>query len=217
MDAQSNKPVIVALTEDHVSAITGLSKGQLRAWDKRGFFVPKFAYDDRRSAYSRIYSFKDVVGLKAIAELRQKHHISIKKLEAVARMMEQRGFEHWADIKLYVVKGEVHFREPASDEVESIADGQLAMLPIIEIISDVTAQVEKLKHRASDQFGRIKRSKHVARNSWVVAGTRIPTATIRRYLEAGFSKDYIISEYPSLTGDDIDAVIEHEKSLAKTA
>lgn len=209
--------VVVALSEDHVSTITGLSKGQLRAWDKRGFFVPRFAYDDRKSSYSRIYSFKDVVGLKTLAQLRQDHKITISKLEVVAQRMETKGFAHWADTRLYVINRQVHFRDPTSGKIEGIEDGQLAMLEVIEVINDVTQQVEKLKKRNINKVGKVERHRYVARNSWVVAGTRIPTATIRRYAEAGFTKDQILAEYPTLKLKDVDAALKHEKRLAKSA
>lgn len=213
----ANDSTIAALTEDHVSRITGLTKSQLRAWDRRGFFVPKFAYEDRRSAYSRIYSFKDAVGLKAISVLRNRHKISFAKLIEVARELERRGFKHWADTKLYVVKREVHFHHPGSDRVESLRDGQYAMLDVIDVINDVKEKVTELKARHPTQTGKVERNKFVARNSWVIAGTRIPVATIKRYAEAGFTEDQILREYPTLTSEDVRAALAHEKRLAKSA
>lgn len=206
-----------ALTEDHVSRITGLTKGQLRAWDRRGFFVPRYAYSDRSSAYSRIYSFKDAAGLKTISVLRHKYKISLRKLTNVAKELEARGFSHWADTKLYVLKKEVYFKHRRSDHIESLKDGQYAMLSVIDVINDVHEKVIELKKRIPSQRGRIERNKYVARNSWVIAGTRIPTATIQRYVDAGFTEGQILREYPTLTADDMQAALDHEKGLAKSA
>lgn len=214
MNKSFDNPV-VALTEDHVSRVTGLTKGQLRDWDKRGFFQPKYAYDDRRAAYSRIYSFRDVVGLKTISTLRKEYRIGFSKLHKVAEKLKEKGFHHWADTKLYVVKKEVHFRDPSTGDIESLKDGQLAMLAVIDVINDVTLSVEKLKHRPADSIGHVERHKFVSRNSWVVSGTRIPTSAIRRYAEAGYSTDQILEEYPTLSAEDVQAAIEHEENLAK--
>ena len=65
--------VIAALTADHVERLTGLSAGQLREWDKTGFFPPAYAFENRLSPYSRVYSFKDVVGLRTLSILRKTH------------------------------------------------------------------------------------------------------------------------------------------------
>jgi uncharacterized protein (DUF433 family) len=39
----------------------------------------------------------------------------------------------------------------------------------------------------------------------VFAGTRIPVATVQRYLEAGYDTAAILREYPSLTSADVEA------------
>ena len=210
--------VIAALTEDHIARITGLSKGQLRAWDRRGFFVPKYAYDERGTAYSRIYSFKDAVGLRTLAELRAKHRVSLSRLEKLARAMEKDGISHRADAKIWIVNGEPSYLLPGDDnEVKGAETGQLAMLAIIDVIDEVSSKISDLKKRQEKTVGQVERQKFVARNSWVVAGTRIPTATIQRYADAGFSTEQILAEYPSLTQTDVEAALQHEKALAKSA
>lgn len=212
-----NKRVIQAFSEDHVSRVTGLTKGQLRAWDRRGFFRPRYAYEDRHAAYSRVYSFQDVVGLRAIAKLMHEHQVSLQQLSKVAEELVRRGYGHWATVKLYVVRGQVHFRRPGTVDVEGVWDGQFAMLPIVEVINDVNEQVRKLQIRSEDQFGRIEQHKYVVRNSPVIAGTRIPTAAIRRFHEAGFTVEQILREYPTLTDKDVAAALSREEVLAKSA
>jgi uncharacterized protein (DUF433 family) len=209
--------VLQAFTEDHVIRLTGLSRSQLRAWDRIGFFRPNYAYEDRHQPYSRIYSFQDVVGLRTIAVLRQQYRISLQQLRKVATELIARGFGHWAEIKLYVVKGQVHFRRPGSADVEGVWDGQLAMVPVIEVIQDVEERVRDLRQRKAEQRGHIERHKYVVRNASVIAGTRIPTAAIRRFREAGYSVDEIIRQYPTLAREDVEAAIAHEEGLAQSA
>jgi uncharacterized protein (DUF433 family) len=138
-------------------------------------------------------------------------------LRKVAIELTARGFGHWAEIKLYVVNGQVHFRRPGSEDVEGVWDGQLAMVPVIDVIQDVEERVRDLRVRKSDQLGQIERHKFVVRNASVIAGTRIPTAAIRRFREAGYSVDQIIRQYPTLTKEDVDAAIAHEEGLARSA
>ncbi|WP_051631039.1 DUF433 domain-containing protein [Afifella pfennigii] len=200
-----------------MARLTGLSKGQLRAWDRSDFFSPRYAYEDRRSAYSRVYSFRDVVGLRTIAVLMKEHRVSVQKLRKVADELVRRGYDNWAEIKLYVVKGDVHFRPPGSEDVEGVFDGQLAMVPVIDVISDVEERVLKMKRRPQSQHGRIEKHKYVLRNAPVLAGTRIPTAAIQRFHEAGYSIKQIIHEYPSLTKKDVEAALAYEERLASSA
>lgn len=213
----SQNTLIAAFSEEHVVRLTGLTHGQLRSWDRAGFFQPRYAYEDRRVPYSRVYSFQDVVGLRTIAVLMKQYRISLQKLRKVAEELIRRGYDHWADVRLYVLKGQVYFRPPSAEEIESVWTGQFAMVPVIDVINDVESKVQELKRRDSSQVGHVERHKYVARNSSVIAGTRIPTATIRRFKEAGYTVDQIIRQYPTLTPEDVQAALAHEEGLARSA
>jgi uncharacterized protein (DUF433 family) len=209
--------VIRAFSEDHVVRLTGLSKGQLRAWDRMQFFAPHYAYDDRFAPYSRIYSFHDVVGLRTITVLMKDYKVSLQQLRRVAAELVRRGFGHWAELKLYVLKGQVYFRRPQSDEVEGVWTGQLAMLPVVDVIADVEKRVEDLRRRSPDQRGKVEQHRYVMRNAPVIAGTRIPTAAIRRFAKAGYSVEQILRQYPTLTAEDISAALAFEERVARSA
>ena len=90
-------------------------------------------------------------------------------------------------------------------------------LPLQTVINDTKRDVEKLHQRRPEQVGQVERSRHVAHNAWVVAGTRITTAAIRRYHEAGYTTPAIIKEYPDLTADDIKAALAHEREASAAA
>jgi uncharacterized protein (DUF433 family) len=215
--ATHRNALISAFSEDHVERLTGLSKGQLRAWDRAGFFAPHFAYEDRHVPYSRVYSFQDVVGLRTIAVLMKDHKGSLQQLRKVAQELVRRGYPHWAGVKLYVVRGQVHFSRTESGEVEGVWDGQLAMLPVIDVINDVETRASSLQQRSREQIGHVERHRHVVRNSPVIAGTRIPTAAIRRFAEAGYTVPEIVRQYPTLTPDDVQAALDYEEGLAQSA
>jgi uncharacterized protein (DUF433 family) len=208
--------VIQAFGEEHVEKLTGLTRWQLRRWDRLGFFAPQYAYEDRHVPFSRIYSFKDVVGLRTIAVLMKKHGVSLQELRKAAGELVRRGYDHWADLKLYVVRGEVHFQEPESAAVTGIWTGQLAMVPVIDVIDDVNTRVTALQTRDASQIGHVARQRHVTRNASVIAGTRIPTAAIRRFWEAGYAKEQILKQYPTLSPEDVDGALAYEEGLAQT-
>ena len=52
--------VIAAVSEEHAERLTGITKSQLRYWDRTTFYVPRFAAHDRSMAFSRVYSFRIV-------------------------------------------------------------------------------------------------------------------------------------------------------------
>jgi DNA-binding transcriptional MerR regulator len=209
--------VIRAFSVDHVIRLTGLSKGQLVYWDRTDFFRPQYAFENRRSPYSRIYSFRDVVGLRTLAILRKKHGVSLQHLREVAAKLSHLKEALWAKTTLYVHNKEVHFEEPETGKIRGIVSGQYISIPLAEIMDDITQKVKRLKERAATKRGKVERHRHIARNAWVIAGTRIPASAIAQFKEAGYSYEEIMREYPSLTAADIEAALKHQEALAKRA
>lgn len=211
MDGPDN--VIGAFSEEHVERLTGVSATQLRYWDRTGFFTPDYAAEDRRQPYSRIYSFRDVVALRVLNALRNTHRVPLQELRRVAENLAGLSNDKWARTTLYVHNRHVVFIEPDSGRRREVVSGQyMADIPLEVVIADTRRDVAKLRQRDGNDIGHIARSRFVNHNAWVVAGTRIPTAAIWRFHEAGYSVDQIIGEYPDLTPDDIAAAIERHRT-----
>ena len=67
--------------------LTGTTKSQLRYWDRTGFFAPAFGDENRRVAFSRIYSFRDIAALGVLNVLRNQHSIPLQQLRKVAERL----------------------------------------------------------------------------------------------------------------------------------
>jgi uncharacterized protein (DUF433 family) len=195
--------IVSAFSADQVSRLTGLSMRQLSYWDDLGFFQPQYAAEDRGSPYSRIYSFKDVVGLRTLSILKNKYKCSLPHLQHVAKKLEAYSRTPWADLKLYVLKRRVQFDEPDTGLTRGVVDGQYALLPISSVMEDVRKDAERLRERSPEQVGHIEKHRYVSHHSPVISGTRVRVATIQRFLEAGYTIADILKEYPSLTEADI--------------
>jgi uncharacterized protein (DUF433 family) len=209
----NDENVIRAFSADHVVRLTGLTKRQLSEWDVTGFFRPQYAYENRRSPYSRIYSFRDVVGLRVVSVLRNKYKVPLQHLRKVAEVLSKKDYAFWGQETLYVVNREVSFHEPETQRVRSVVKGQYVVpIPLEPIIGEVRQAAANLKVRTNEKIGKIERHRLVMHNAPVIAGTRIPTGAIKRFKEAGYSIDEIMREYPSLTRADVKAALAFEES-----
>jgi len=210
--------VIAAFSEASVERLTGLTAAQLRYWDKTGFFAPAYADEERRAPFSRIYSFKDVVGLRTLGLLRRQHNVSLQHLRQVAEKLSHLKDDLWARTTLYVLDQRVIVHEPGSGRLREAVSGQYLLgIPLKKIVSDTKRDAEKLLRRPDAKIGKVEKSRRVLRNAPVIAGTRVPTAAIRRYKEAGFTVEQIIAEYPDLTPSDVQAALNYEKNSTAAA
>src|SRR5919198_170047 len=78
---------VLAFSSDQVCRLRDLSPRQVRYWDETRFFSPEYAPGYARAAYSRVYSFRDVVGLSAIGLLRglRRTRLSARPQRSAAR------------------------------------------------------------------------------------------------------------------------------------
>ena len=198
---------IRAFTAQQAGRLTGLSQRQLAYWDRTGFFSPK-EQTDESGPYARLYSFRDVVGLRTIAGLRKS--VPLQELRKVGRWLSSQPYEApWASLTFYLHGRRVYFKEPKSGVVASArGERQTAIQCSLEpIAQEVRAEAEKLRERGKADVGKISRHRHVAHNAFVVSGTRIPVDAIWNFHQAGYSNARIRREYPQLRRADIQAAI----------
>jgi uncharacterized protein (DUF433 family) len=209
--------IIRAFDEDSVTRLTRLTQSQLRYWDKTGFFAPEFA-EPAHGPFNRLYSFRDVVSLRTLSVLRNQYNVPLQHLRKVADKLSHFGYDLWTRTTLYVLNKKVIFHEPDTDIPQEVVSGQYVIgLTLKTIFSDTKRDVEKMRQRNPEKIGHVERSRHVNHNAWVIGGTRIPTAAIRRFKEAGYSDEEIIAEYPDLTPADIKAALLHEEQKSSAA
>jgi uncharacterized protein (DUF433 family) len=209
---------LLAFGAEHVSRVTSLSLRQLAYWDDTGFFKPRYASENRRSPYSRVYSFRDVVGLRTLATLRKGYRVPLQELRTVAAWLAHRGTEIWASTTFYVLGRHVFYDDPDTGQrMSGRSPGQSALkLPMQRVFSEARDEVDKLRRRSDDQYGKISRNRYVVHNAAVLAGTRVPTSAVWNLHTAGYDNNAIIREYPVLTSEDIEAALAFEELQVHT-
>lgn len=212
-------PELAAFTAEHVCRLTGLSARQLGYWDRTEFFSPTLLDDHRRRAFGRIYSFRDVVGLRTIAILRNVHRLPLQELRRVGEWLRERHEAPWSSLTFALRGRKVVFVDPTLGvAVEPRGAGQEVLSVALEpIANDMRRAADSLRERRPEEIGRVTRNRFVVHNAWVVAGTRIPTTAIWNFHEAGFSPEEIVVEYPRLKPADVQAAIDFESRRRSAA
>ena len=210
--------VIRAFSALHICRLTGLTLRQLSYWDNTEFFSPYYASENRRSPFSRVYSFEDLVGLRVISILRNERKIPLQKLRKIAQELASYHSRPWSGLVLYVIEKDVFFKEPDSELIRKAGHPQYIFTVALDLVTtDMQAKADALRNRTPDQIGHLERHRNIVHNAWTVAGTRISTKTVWRYHQAGYDSASIIKDYPQLTPTDISSAITHEQRLARKA
>lgn len=202
--------VIMAFTEDQVKRLTGVSVHQLRHWDRTGFFAPSLGYENRRQAYSRLYSFRDLVCLKILNALRNDAKVPLGHLRGAKERLAHLGDDVWSKTVLYVLNRSVVFDNLETQGKEEVISGQgVLQIPLKVITGDMKVAVEKLNRRDKSSICKIESKRGIANSRPVIAGTRIPVDSIMAFAEAGYTAYEIRREYPTLAAEDIAAALRY--------
>lgn len=209
MEAAPHSAILGAFSEEQVSKLTGLSRSQLRAWNRRGFIRPEFKVAGAGTRpYTYIYSFKDLLKLRVLNQLRNVHSVQMKELERVERVLEHLGDDKWTSQRLWVANRKVVFEEPESNRKREIASKQFVAEIALEVVtSDARKDIAKLNERGSDVRGQTVKRRYLHSSEEVFKGTRIPVSAVIGYLEAGFKPRDIVRRLPDLTLDDVSAAL----------
>jgi len=200
--------ILGAFSEEQVSNLTGLSRAQLRAWNRRGFIRPEFKLaGETTRPYTFIYSFKDLLKLRVLNQLRNVHGVPMNELERVERVLEDMGDEKWTSQRLWVANRKVVFEEPESLRKREIAAKQFVAEIALEVVTtDARRDIARLNER-KDRAGSIIKKRYLHSSDYVFEGTRIPVSAVLGYIDAGYPAGEIVRRLPDLTEKDIKAAL----------
>lgn len=199
--------VLGAFSEEHAGALSGVSVKQLRHWDRIGLLKPSYS-DESRVPYGRIYSFRDLVSLRVLDQLRNEARCSIQHLLEVAAKLRALSDDPWAASTLYAANKRVVIAQPGRrSRVEVISGQGILDIPIRAVITGMHARVAELNQRKPEELGRVVEHKFIAQGQAVFDGTRIPVADVLSYAEAGYGAAAIIKQYPGLAVADVEAAL----------
>jgi DNA-binding transcriptional MerR regulator len=203
--------VIGAFSEEQASRISDVSIYQLRQWDRDGFFPAAFGVGKQHVPFGRLYSFRDLVSLQVLNDLRNAKKIPLNHLREVSVKLSHLGDRKWSGTTLYVLGKRVVLENPATKLREDVVSGQKVLnIPLRIIIKNTRDRIKELNNRDSE-LGQFTRGKFVAHNEIVFSGTRIPVSIVIEFYEAGYSPTKILREFPDLTETNIEAAIRvHE-------
>lgn len=202
--------VIGAFSEDQASRISGVSLYQLRQWDREGFFPAAYKADQQHIPFGRLYSFRDLVSLQVLNDLRNNKKIPLRHLRQVSDKLAHFGDRKWSGTTLYVLGKRVVLEHPDTNHREDVVSGQQVLnIPLRVVIKNTRDRIKELSRRDS-VAGEFEKAKFVAHNEQVFRGTRIPVSMVIEFHVAGYSVARILREFPDLTETDVEAALQSQ-------
>ena len=208
---------VIAVDMARAARLSGISERTLRHWESQGIFSASYIDPSPRVPFRRIYSFRDLVSLRALGQIRRQLGVSLQEIKRAGDYLSQFYESPWSELRFGVLNKRLVFRDPKSGKwIGGTGQGVLE-LDMKDIPQEIERQLPSIAERDPSMHGEITRNRYVHQNKHIIAGTRIPTSTIWVFHEDGYTNEQIQDEFPYLTAADIEVAIAFERNRRKAA
>lgn len=195
----------LAVPREVAARIAGLSERQLDYCANTGLVEP--AVDTRVSPGRRVrlYGFVDLLSLLVAAELKSRK-VSLQHIRAIVGHLQGRGYTSpLTQLAFATVGREVYFMHDDGSWEGGLSPDQVVIHEVLNL-EPLRGRIAAGVRRDVALGGRVERRRGAMGSKPVLAGTRVPVDTVRRYLKAGRTVEQILASFPTLTAADVEAV-----------
>lgn len=193
---------LVAFTRDRVATLAEVRESRIAYWETTGLIRP--TVDRRLTPHrpTRLYDYRDMMSVLIIAELRRRG-ISLQHIRQIVEYLARRQFAP-SEVVFGIAGRRVHFQTP--DGQWEDYTGQMVLRQVLLDLRPLRARIARATSRDPGSIGTIERRRGTMGSKAVVAGTRVPVASVRAFISSGASTEDILEAYPDLTEVDVEMV-----------
>ncbi len=203
---------LIVFSRERAAELSGLRQGTLDYWRRTGLIVPT---TDRRLSSQRpvrLYSFVDMMSLMVVAQLRARK-VSLQRVRRVVRELKETGYERPLVELVFGVqrrtkRWSLYFQHEDGSWAGEREPAQLVMRETLDL-AEIRARLHNSRRRDPADVGRVETRRGALGSKPLLAGTRVPVATVQRYLAGGVADSEILVAFPVLELADIEAARTH--------
>jgi uncharacterized protein (DUF433 family) len=154
----------------------------------------------------RLYSYTELMSLLVAAELRRAG-ISLQHIRVIIEYLRKRGYpEPLTQVLFAVAGGRVYFQHDDGSWEGDLRRDQVVIHEVLVDLEPLRARIRRdAEQRGRDTVGHVEKRRGVLGSKPVIAGTRVPVATVQRFLSSGRTVDDVLRAYPQLERADVEA------------
>jgi len=194
--------LLVVFTRAHVADLAGVRESRVAYWERTQLVSPSVNERLTPRRPVRLYGFQDMMSVLIIAELRRQ--VSLQHIRQIVSYLREREFKV-TEVVFAIVGRRVHFRAPDGKWEDAIERGQIVLHQVLDL-TPLRAKVARAASRDPETVGRVERRRGARGSKPLVAGTRIPVASVRAFLDSGADLAEILAAYPALEPADVEQV-----------
>lgn len=193
----------LAFTRRRVADLVGVDLETIDRWDRIGLVGASQRGHILEGKQVRLYGYADLLEALIIGDLMARDGVSRHYVRQIVEHVRKLKYR-MGELRWTVAGSRVHFQAPDGQW----EDGERSQFVAVEVLNlePLRDRIRRGSQREEGTVGQIEQRRGALGNKPVIAGTRVPVATIKRYLAQGFSAERIVRSFPTLTLVDVESV-----------
>jgi uncharacterized protein (DUF433 family) len=201
---------LVALPLDRAAKLAGVSPRRVLYWSSVGLVAPTVEEHLGPRRHIRLYGFVELMSLQVTAKLRDAG-ISLQAIRRVVSFLRELGYaKPLTELRFAVTADRVYFMHPDGTWEQDGRPSQAVLEQVLRL-EPLRAKIRAAGTRDDATLGRIESRRGAMGSKPLIAGTRVPVATVRRYLDHGATTEDVLKAFPVLTEADIKAAARRRR------
>lgn len=193
----------VVFSRKRIAALADVSERRLDYWHRTGLIVPDVdrRVTQRRSA--RLYAYGDALSVLTVATL-LRSPVSLQHVRQVVARLRSLDYDI-PELAFAVVGRNIYFQTPDGEWEDGKHPGQTVLKRVLDL-RPLRAQLESSSRRPDVSVGQVEKRRGTHGSRPVLAGTRVPVASVQAFLTRGATVDEVLEAYPALDAADVEKV-----------
>lgn len=199
---------VVSVPQRMAAEIAEISSRKIAYWVQQQVAGPSVVEPPRPDARPvKLYGYNDLLALLIASEL-QGRGVSLQHIRSVTAHLRERGYARpLTELEFATVGKQLYFRHPDGSWEGGLRPDQVVLHQVLNL-EPLHRRIREGIARDRSKVGLTERRRGALGSKELVAGTRVPVDTVRRYLQAGRSAAQIVESFPGLTPADVTAVAQ---------
>lgn len=194
---------LLAFPDTRARQLARVSMRRLRYWEETGLVEPSITRQLSPKNTVRLYSFKDLLSLLVVAELRTERDMSLQHIRRVVEHLRSRGYEApLRELTFATLGQEIYFQHSDGAWEGDLQPDQRVLEKVLHL-DPLRARINRAAERQASEAGQVTKKRGVYASAPVFSGTRIRVSTVQDYLRHGYDTDAILAAFPDLTPADV--------------
>lgn len=191
---------VLMVTRARAAELANIREGRLAYWERTELVVPTADKEVSNSRRHRLYGYTDLLSLLIIAELRES--VTLQHIRSVIDYLHR---NEWlvSEVRFAVIGKRIYFQLPDGEWSDGGAPRQIVLWQVLNL-QPLRARILETTRRREGTEGRSERRRGTRGSRPVIAGTRVPLATVVSFLEEDAADSEILEAFPELSRRDID-------------